>query len=254
MNVLFVPSLGLSDSIELLDRLAASVDYDVKWKVVLNNGIPGILDDWEAKHPGWIVKEPDCGNRGVAGSWNWIAKQFPDEASILIVNEDAWFLPGYLQKICEAADAYPDEPVIYLNDSQRYYAFVWNRAGREKFGTFDENFWLGYYEDCDYSVRMRLAGKTDFVYALQGLPPMPHGKPHDGGTNYSAMLQGCGLFNRAYWLRKWGNQKYDEAVYKTPYNDHRLSVKDWVWYPEERSKRYPLWDTFMSLPNPSMYG
>lgn len=250
MNVLFVPSIGLDTG--LLDRLAASVDYPVKWKVVLNNGEVGALQAWEEAHPDWIVKEPDCGNRGVAGSWNDSLKMFPDELSVLLMNEDAWFRPGYLEKICKSADENPNEPVIFLNNSNAYYCFVWNRAGMEKFGTFDENLAYAYYEDMDYNVRMKLGGKTSFVYALEGLEPLPHGKPRSGGTNYAAMLQGCGLFNRAYWSRKWGNQKFDESVYPTPYNDHRLTYKDWIWDANERAKRYPLWETFMSL-NPSIY-
>lgn len=249
MNVLFVPSLGLDTS--LLDRLADSVDFDVKFRIILNNGPEGALEPWGDAHPDWIVKEPATGNLGVAGSWNYCAKIFPDEPCWLLMNEDAYFLSGYLEQICRRADESIDEPVLLLNDSNAFYSFVWTAVGKERFGTFDENFWPAYYEDCDYRVRMKLGGVTSHPYALQGLPPLPHGKPKDGGTDYAAMLQGCGLLNRAYWKRKWGNRNYDHSLYKTPYNDHRVTVKDWVWYPEERAKRHPLWETFMQ--NPSLY-
>jgi hypothetical protein len=59
--------------------------------------------------------------------------------------------------------------------------------------------------------------------------------------------------NREYWFRKWGNQNFEEATYQTPYKDQRLTVDQWVWYPEDRAIRRRLWDSFLSLPNPSLY-
>lgn len=250
MQTLFVPSLGLDDS--LLRRLAASVDYPVKTKVAYNNGPEGALGAFKESHPDWYVMEPACGNRGVAGSWNDCAKLFSSEPAWLIMNEDAWFLPGYLEKICRCMDANPDAPVIHLNDSNAFYCFGWSLAGREKFGEFDENLWPAYMEDSDMRVRHRLQGVTTYPYALQGLPPLPHGKPYTGGVNYTALIQGTSLINRTYWLRKWGALDQEQAVYQTPYRDHRLTPKDWVWYPEHRAKLYPLWEAFMSLPNPSI--
>lgn len=250
MNVLFVPSLGLD--VSLLERLADSIDYPINYKIALNNGTEDALEKFGDDHPDWTILEPATGNLGVSGSWNYAAKLFPDE-SILIVNEDAWFLPGQLEKICKCANANPNEPIIYLNSSQAYYCFVWHPAGREQIGLFDPNFFPGYYDDCDYRVRMRLKGITKHVYALEGEPVVPHGKPRTGGVNYSAMIQGCGLINRTYWQRKWGNLNLEEALYQTPYKDQRLTIKDIIWYPEHRAKLYPLWEAFLSLPNPSIY-
>lgn len=256
MNVLFVPSIGLD--VSLLERLAASVDYPIKYKVAFCNGPEGALNEFAERHPDWVVKDSPVGNRGVAGAWNDCAKWFSSEPAWLIINEDAHFLPGYLEQICKCADANLDAPIIHLNDSNAYYAFVWTLAGREKFGEFDENFWPAYHEDCDMRVRHRLMGVTTYPYALQGLPPLPHGKPKTGGINYSALIQGAGLINRTYWIRKWGSNKsfdrmFEEGAYQTPYRDHRLTPKEWVWYPEHRAKLYPLWEAFMSLPNPSIY-
>lgn len=251
MNVLFVPTLGLD--VSLLDRLAASVDYPVRSKCVFNNGEPGSLDGFRDTHDDWIVKESAVGNMGVAGAWNQCAKMFPEEQSWLIANDDCWFLPGYLETICKCADEHSTEPVVMLNNSNPFYCFVWTKRGKDEFGEFDENFAFAYYEDCDMRVRHRLKGYNGYVYALQGLEPLPHGKPRTGGMNYSAMINACGLLNREYWLRKWGNQNFETSTYLTPYNDQRLTVDQWAWYPEERSVRRRLWDSFMSLPNPSIY-
>ena len=251
MNVLFVPTLGLD--LSLLERLANSVDYAIHAKCAFNNGEPGALDSFKDAHPDWIVKESAWGNRGVAGSWNECAKLFPEEASWLIMNDDAWFLPGYLEKICKTAREHEQTHLIHLNNSNAYYCFVWTQTGRKTFGEFDENLWPAYYEDRDMLVRHKLMGYTGYVYALQGLEPLPHGKPRTGGVNYNAMLQGCGLLNRAYWLRKWGNQDFTTSTYETPYKDHRLSVDQWAWYPEGRAIRKEIYDAWLSLPNPSIY-
>ena len=106
-------------------------------------------------------------------------------------------------------------------------------------------------------VRHRLKGCNGYVYALEGLPPLPHGKPRTGGINYNAVLQGCGLMNREYWKRKWGLNSadclnYEIAYYQTPYKDQRLTADQWAWYPEERATRKRLWESFLAL-NPSLY-
>jgi hypothetical protein len=250
MNILFVPSIGLD--VSLLERLSDSIDYPVNRKVVYNNGPTGALEGFRESHPDWIVKEPAFGNRGVAGSWNDCAKMFADDPTMLLMNEDAYFLPGYLEKICKCADAHLGDAVIHLNDSNAYYCFVWTQAGRETYGTFDENLWPAYYEDCDMRIRHRLMGVHGYTYALQGLPPLPHGKPSTGGINYSAMMQGCGLLNRQYWVRKWGSLNYEQATYQTPYKDDRLTPANWEWYPEHRAKLFPLWESFMAQ-SPSIY-
>lgn len=251
MNVLFVPSIGLD--VSLLERLAASVDYPVKYKVALNNGPIEALDSFRDNHSDWIVKQSHIGNMGAAGSWNYCSEWFSSEPCWLLMNEDSYFLPGYLEKICRTADQNLNKPIIHLNSSNAYYAFVWTLEGKRDYGSFDINLWPAYYEDCDMRVRHRLMGCDSYVYALEGLPPMPHGKERTGGINYAAMLQGCGLLNREYWLRKWGSLDYEKATYQKPYNDHRLTPKDWVWNPQHRAELYPLYRTFMELPNPSIY-
>lgn len=253
MDVLFVPSIGLPESLLLLDRLADSVDFPIKWRVVMNNGITGTLEPFRESHPGWIVREPITNNLGVAGSWNACAAMFPDAPTYLLMNEDSWFFPGQLEELCKCADANIDAPLIHINDTNAYYCFVATRSGREKFGTFDENIWCAYYEDVEMRYRHRLGGVTTYPYAMQDREPVPHGKSRSGGDNYSALINGCGLFNRAYMMRKWGCFDQEMPIYQTPYNDHRLAIKDWIWMPEERAKRFPLWDTFMSLLNPSIY-
>lgn len=249
MNCLCVPSLGLD--VSLLDRLATSIDVPIRWKCVLNNGPLGALEDFACRNPEWFIKEPG-NNLGVAGSWNQFAKWFSSEPCWLIANEDCFFLPGQLEQICACMDANPDAPITHVNDSHAYYCFGWSLAGREQFGEFDENFFV-YYEDCDMRVRHRLAGVRSYPYALQGQTPVPHGKPQSGGANYSAFIQGVGLFGRAYWRRKWGSLNFEDATYQNPYRDHRLKPSEWVWDAQLRSEIWPLWRTFIEQPHPNIY-
>lgn len=254
MNVLFVPCLGLDTT--LLERLANSIDYPIKYKVAFNNGPVGALNEFEAKHPDWRVITPNLGNRGVAGSWNFCPKLFPDEDTYLIVNEDVWFTPGCLEILCKCADKYGKcQPLIMVNETNGFYCFIWTKYGATVHGTFDENFWPAYYEDWDMVTRHKLAG-IGYGYALPEYKfgvVVKHGKPRVGGTNYNALIQGTGLLNRAYWFKKWGTVTPPEAVYKNPYKDRRIDPNEWIYYPEHRAKLQILWDTFMGLPKPSIY-
>lgn len=249
--ILFTPSISLD--VSLLDRLANSIDWPLT-KVAYNNGKPDALEHFGDTHPDWFIIDSLTENKGVAGSWNECAEMFPKEKGWLLCNDDCWFLPGQLEKICRCAEENPNEPVIFLNSSQAFYCFFWGAAGKETIGLFDDNFFPAYYEDCDYRVRMRLSGKTEYVYALgDDVAPVPHGKPRDGGVNYASMIQGAGLLNRSYWRRKWGSDDHENATYQTPYKDHRLTIRDIVWYPQHRAETWPLWREFINQQNPSIY-
>ena len=63
------------------------------------------------------------------------------------MNDDAYFLPGQLEKICSCARKWPNEPIIHINSTNAYYCFVWSARGKSDFGEFDENLWPAYYED-----------------------------------------------------------------------------------------------------------
>lgn len=250
MNVLIVPTLGLDTT--LLDRLALSIDHPIQHKLIILNGRTYALDFWQRAHPDWkvlIQKE----NKGCAGSWNMAAKLTPGEKAWLICNDDIWFPPGILKQFCEFGDANADRhDVLRLNDSFPYYCFIHTLHNIEDFGEFDENFWPGYYEDCDYNVRVRLAG-GEFKRCFPGQNQVNHGKPKCGGMDYNAFLQGVGLFNRRYWMEKWGAADYENAHYKSPFNRVGWTVAQWTLDRKRRAKMQPIFDEFMATPNPSIY-
>lgn len=249
MNCLIVPTLALDTT--LIERLARSIDYPVKHKLAINNGPFGALNEFRANHPDWIVMG-NGRNHGVAASWNMAPQLWPHEQSWMLVNDDVEFHPGALQRFCEESDRLRTTcPIVFLNDTEPFYAFVWTQLGRENVGLWDENFWPAYYEDSDMRIRLRLSGYAP-VNVFGKDCPVNHGKPQVGGMNYGAMIQGCGLFGREYFLRKWGIVSNDGSTkFSAPFNRDR--VKDW-WLNEDRLNRIrPLWETFMAMPNPSIY-
>jgi GT2 family glycosyltransferase len=250
MNALIVPTTGLD--VTILTRLAESIDYPIPHKVIINNGRWYDLDQWGAKFTDWkILERPD--NLGCAGSWNLAAEIMPHEKAWLICNDDIAFKPGVLETLCAFADENCEgHDALRLNESYPYYCFIHTQKNIEDFGTFDANFWPAYYEDCDYNVRVRLAGGT-FKNCYPGQNQVIHGKPRTGGMDYNAMLQGMGLFNRHYWMQKWGSMNLETASYLWPFNLAERDHHFWKLDQMRRDKMHVLWDEFMATKNPSIY-
>lgn len=241
MNVLFVPTLALD--ITLLDRLAASVDYHIPQKVVWNNGGVGRLWLWQQNHPDWRVLDSGA-NIGCAGAWNMAPSLYPNEHCWLISNDDQVFQPGCLEKLCRQSDLVAHvEPIVFLNEHRAFDCFVWTKLGLQDFGTFDENFWPAYYEDWEYRLRLNLKCAGRFHI---GWTNVKHGKPHPAGENYTSLINGCGIYNREYFMRKWGCIGPDV-------NKVTLQAPSWTLDKEGRRKRWDIWETFLSMPNPSIY-
>lgn len=247
MNCLLVPTVGLD--LGLLERLAYSIDYPIAHKIVLNNGKPGSVNQFIKNHPDWKVNE-HYKNFGVAESWNQAPYIFPKEKSWLIVNDDVWFGPGYLGVLCKVCtdDFVSSQHMIFTHPTaETPQCFVWTRKAVDEFGYFDENFWPAYYEDLDMRFRFKIGNASTYHIPLYG---QNHGKPYPGGQNWNGMKDGAGLFNRAYFLKKWGS--LEKPLWNHPYNDPSLSIRDWKMDHGRRSKIEPIWDTFMSMPNPSI--
>lgn len=245
MNCILVPTLALD--LSLLQRLHDSIDYPVENKVVINNGKPGILDEW-GKRNGWKIIDQYF-NIGVSGSWNLAPKIFTDD-HWLILNDDQELLPGALEKICKASDENPDADIIYVNQFEGFDIFVWTRQCFTKFGGFDENFYPAYYEDFEMRLRFFIGGVK--AHVIEKDFPVKHGKPHVAGPKYSEMLRRSDDFNREYFIRKWGMIGDKDPVYLTPFN----SGFPLCYCPLEVSRRFELVEIFKDFindTNPSVY-
>lgn len=258
MNCLLVPTLAL-DGASLLERLASTVDYPIKHKVVVNNGRSHALDSWRSRHQDWSVVH-DGKNLGCSGSWNLFPVLFPDEEACLILNDDEELQPGCLERICKSADEHArDVSLLYVNQYESLGYFVWTKRGVEKFGLFDENLWPAYHEDLDMKARFKIAGADHYIIGGKDFP-VKHGKPSPCSLEYHATLDAIGAMNREYFVRKWGcfddwhSWMPNAPAFKTPFNDPAMGLKDWQLDVPARALRQEIWDRFWNRPTISIYG
>lgn len=239
---LVVPSIGLDLSLPM--RLATSIDVPLKNKCLIWNG-PG--NDWmkfQEKFPDWNVVVPHE-NLGCAGSWNRAAELYPNEPGWFLCNEDMVFQPGEFKRISAfCLEVAGEAAFVGLNDYSAFYAFYWTQIGRQKFGTFDENIWPAYHEDSDMQFRWKYLGDCvrRCVYRKDE-QPFSHGKPKTGGMDYNAMLQAMGLFNRRYFVKKWGSLE-------KPINSPGIT---WKLDEVRRQRMKVIWQEFLNQPSPSIY-
>lgn len=258
--VLGIPVLNRGD---LLRRCVSSIDYPIDTLVIINNGREAsVLEAIEEIRTGqnaglmsgdvaparWRHLEiigpsldPLCwkGNRGVPGSWNEIARQ--PGAYHLIVGNDILFQPGDLATLAGFIEPrVATHTSIYGNHGHSLFAIT--PLHREIVGTFDENFYPAYLEDCDDSWRIRQAGGVSEncpgLRAIHGEAPSwgsstifsdPHLRNANGVTHGN---------NFQYYFRKWGGMNGGER-FRTPFN-RGGDIRSWELEPEHR-KANSIW-------------
>ena len=238
-----IPVLGtlILNRGDLLLRLYHSIDYPFDKFVIVNNGKdPGVISackEIEASNPDHVVIITPPKNTGVAAGWNFIIKSFP-AAWHFIVGSDVAFQPGSMEKIVRAAWEGSSKYGKFVARKSDHNAFIITPLAIEKAGYFDENFYPAYLEDCDHQWRMNCTG----VERLEVMDcEIIHGEaPTWGSTTiysnpkYRAMNMFTHQNGFMYYQKKWGGLN-DHEVYKHPFNDSRISPKDWVLDPELRA-------------------
>lgn len=116
----------------------------------------------------------------------------------------------------------PSDPFTW-SEHPNFSCFLIKPEYFDLVGTFDENFAPAWWEDNDAHYRAKLLG-----YKLVCTTSAP--TVHIGGV--STVMMGPSINSQAshdYYLRKWGSvhRNLDEA-FKTPYNDPKLTPRDWV--------------------------
>jgi GT2 family glycosyltransferase len=174
---------------------------------VIDNGKQGISD--KIKHPNIDVIEMDD-NIGVSASFNKLFEliyEFNDYA--LILNDDIYL--G--RKDWEIDNLLTNFKKDFYVATQDWCAFILPKETHKKVGGFDEKFFPAYYEDNDYTYRMKLLGKSlfqipflnPFVYkSSQTLEKMPSIKTYIDS-------------NKQYYIDKWGGLPKEEKFVK-PFN------------------------------------
>lgn len=237
--VFAVPILNRGD---LLTRLFQSIDYPVYRFVIINNGTnPSVdlaINRILKKHSNVDVIRPG-GNIGVAASWNLVTQQYPAPYHFICSN-DIQFQRGDMARMAQAAKN-PEEAIIVGNFGFAY--FIVTKKGMETVGTFDENFYPAYYEDCDWMRRARLLGFEHTI--VQGMTAIHGEAPHWGSAtihsnkHYQQKNGITGNQNSIYFERKWGGPPAKE-VFPTPFNDPDWPPAKWVLEPE-RFEQLHVW-------------
>lgn len=127
--------------------------------VLVDNGrqsIDELLEELGRRYGRYTLIENQV-NKGVAGSWNQLARVAWDHEHdhVWIVNDDI-ILGRPEESVLKAIGARPDR--VLLAFEARYASFVLPRAVHEAVGDFDEAFFPAYCEDDDYEERLDLAG------------------------------------------------------------------------------------------------
>lgn len=155
-------------------------------------------------------------NRGLSKSWNEGIIYGLGE-SVILVNDDVYFdTPMEADKMAELSKAYP----IITAAGFGYSCFGLRNDLFFDVGGFDQNIFPAYYEDCDYSWRIGLAG---YKYADLDIKVHHVGSgtikndPALNAQNFKTMQA-----TQRYYILKWGGINSHEK-YKHPFNDPRYS-------------------------------
>lgn len=149
--VIIIPVLNRYD---LMERAIRSIDYPVERLIIIDNGDgydPDMLAwtaPWQYIQNWYLWRMPT--NLGVAPSWNLGIKATPHAEGWLLLNSDAYFEPGQLEKFF--ADCVDDVVV----KTERSWSCVWIGQGVvSKIGLFSECYVPAYFEDNDYEQRAK---------------------------------------------------------------------------------------------------
>lgn len=144
-------------------------------------------------------------NIGVAASWNRILRYAHGRGEpVVISNDDVVLSRGAFEELCEMLYAGKYDFVNGLG----WALFGQTAACTEKAGYYDENFYPAYYEDCDYDIRLKLAG----VPRGQIASPVEH-----VGWATTRELQNQSEHNEwlrrnyEYFCQKWGGAPGSES-------------------------------------------
>lgn len=151
-----IPVLGFCtlNRFDLAERLLRSIDYPVEHLVIVDNSGKQV---WKPRKPAsvqnmWHIRVPY--GLGLVGAWNLIVKSTPYAPYWVLVNDDAWFESGSLQKIAENVDT---AALNFLDIVPPWSAVVFGEGMVEKVGLYDERFYPLYFDDNDLERRVRQA-------------------------------------------------------------------------------------------------
>ena len=160
-------------------------------------------------------------NIGVAASWNLILDEAGTEP-IAISNDDLMLGRGAFAILSAAAAAHP------MVVAHGWSLFAQAPACTQLVGHYDEGFWPGYYEDQDYSRRMKLAGLSRRDVRVE--------VSHVGSASFKAMPHLNSERAGAYYHAKWGgppnHERWDRPFAGKPPEGWALRASAWKMPPK----------------------
>jgi GT2 family glycosyltransferase len=152
-----IPVLGFCTlkRFDLAERLLASIDYSIENLVIIDNSG---TQSWQPSKPDlvkkmWLIQVPY--GLGLVGAWNLIIKSTPYAPYWVLVNDDAWFEAGSLEKVAAEVDT---QALNFLDIEPAWSAVVFGEGMVSKVGLYDERFYPLYFDDNDLERRVDYAG------------------------------------------------------------------------------------------------
>lgn len=178
---------------------------------VLDNGNQNI----QFCHPNvCIIKATK--NLGVAASWNFLSDTiFVNCNNALILNDDIYLginENAVLSIIKYLIDHITPFKSHFVVSQIGYCAFILPKKTYQKVGFFDEIFYPAYFEDCDYTHRLKLEDYN--TSKLNDLNPKIYRQSQTTIKDPSLLNS---QKNLELYIQKWGGEPTKET-YKTPYN------------------------------------
>ena len=199
--VVIIPVLNRYD---LLERCIDSLDYPVDKIIIIDNG--GKIEEdclmmpRNSRHNKTYIYDMPS-NLGVATSWNLGIKMTPFAAGWILLNSDAWFMSGQLEKFWNRCQ--PDE--IHLGGLPPW-ACAWIGSEVVKdVGLFCEAFHPAYFEDNDYERRAVRLGKQ--ITRTEAI--ILHDNSSTLLSNVNFQAKNSATFNSNFELFKLRNARLD---------------------------------------------
>lgn len=209
-NKLFAIGIPTINRADLLNEALAKyvVDFPTTRILVVDNGDQEIMTHANIT----TMKMPE--NVGVAASWNLICDTIFndwDRSAALTLNDDI-YLGQTQDRIKHLILNWQDED--FITTAGTWCAFIMRKRTFEKVGRFDEEFTPAYFEDNDFSYRMKLLDLD--VFQTKTLSPviyrnsMTIAKDPKLNMNYHTNYQ--------RYIKKWGGTVGNEK-FKTPFDE-----------------------------------
>lgn len=212
MNDLFAIGIPTINRADLLNPTLEKylIDFPNTLFCIVDNGNQALI-----KHERIRIFKT-ASNFGVAKSWNVLQDyifSYLDKPYALILNDDIYLgkFEHQIQKTIEELS--PTDNPVFLTGTGTWCSFISPAKIVDDVGDFDEGFLTAYYEDNDYSYRLKLAGHPHFT--TKQLDPLTY--INSGSLKKDSSLNANFEKNKRRYIEKWGGMEGEET-YTIPFN------------------------------------